>query len=125
MLPDDAQRRALVEQWMDWQATELNNAWRYAFMALVRKSPAHQDGAQIATSVATWNRHAGIFDQHLADGGAFIAGDTFTLADIAIGLSLARWQAAPIARPVFPAVDAYLKQLAQRPGYQAWAATFT
>jgi glutathione S-transferase len=22
-----------VEQWMDWQAGELNNAWRYAFMA--------------------------------------------------------------------------------------------
>jgi glutathione S-transferase len=27
--------RAHVEQWMDWQATELNNAWRYAFMGLV------------------------------------------------------------------------------------------
>jgi glutathione S-transferase len=125
VLPDDAQRRARVEQWMDWQATEFNNAWRYAFMALVRKSPAHQDSTQIASSVATWNRHAGILDQHLADGGAFIAGDTFTLADIAIGLSLARWQAAPIERPVFPAVDAYLARLALRPGYQAWAANFT
>ena len=125
MLPGDAQRRAIVEQWMDWQATEFNNAWRYAFMALVRKSPAHQDGAQIATSVATWNRHAGILDQHLAHGGAYIAGDTFTLADIAIGLSLARWQAAPVERPIFPAVDAYLARLAQRPGYQAWAANFT
>jgi hypothetical protein len=31
--------RARVEQWMDWQATELNNSWRYAFMALVRHSP--------------------------------------------------------------------------------------
>ena len=30
--------RALVEQWMDWQATEFNNAWRYAFMAKVRQS---------------------------------------------------------------------------------------
>ena len=26
LYPEDAQARALVEQWMDWQATELNSA---------------------------------------------------------------------------------------------------
>src|SRR5262245_36759787 len=31
LLPADAHARALVEQWMDWQATELNGAWRYSF----------------------------------------------------------------------------------------------
>ena len=124
LLPVDAQRRALVEQWMDWQATEFNNAWRYAFMALVRNSPAHQDRAQIAAGTANWNRHAGILDQHLA-GRTFVAGDTFTLADIVLGLSLARWQAAPIERPVLPAVAAYLARLAGRPGYQAWAVNFS
>ena len=36
--------RAQVEQWMDWQATELNGAWRYAFMALVRHSADHRPG---------------------------------------------------------------------------------
>src|SRR3954465_7618298 len=45
LLPAAAAERALVEQWMDWQAGELNNAWRYAFMALVRRSPAHGDAA--------------------------------------------------------------------------------
>lgn len=35
---------------MDWQATELNNAWRYAFMALVRRSPAYGDAEQVAAS---------------------------------------------------------------------------
>ena len=48
LLPDDPQARALVEQWMDWQATELNTAWRYSFLALARKSPAHADAAAIA-----------------------------------------------------------------------------
>jgi glutathione S-transferase len=38
LLPAEARGRARVEQWMDWQAGELNNAWRYAFMALVRQS---------------------------------------------------------------------------------------
>jgi len=125
LLPRAARPRALVDQWMDWQATEFNNAWRYAFMALVRRSPAHQDHAQIASSIAAWQRHVGIFEQHLSSGNQCMVGSTFTPADIVIGLSLARWHAAPIERPPFPAVDAYLARLALRPGYQAWAADFT
>jgi glutathione S-transferase len=125
LLPAFGQQKALVEQWMGWQATEFNNAWRYAFMALVRNSPAHQDREQIAASVAAWHRHVGIIDQHLSIGSDYIVGNTFTPADIVIGLSLARWQAAPIERPLFPAVDAYLARLAPRPGYQAWAVNFT
>ena len=125
LLPADAEARAHVEQWMDWQAGEFNNAWRYAFSALVRKSPAHQDAEQIAAGIAAWNRHAGIVDRHLAQHGPYMTGATFTLADILIGLSLRRWQLAPIARPSLPAVEAYLTLLAQRPGYLAWCADWT
>ena len=39
--------RARVEQWMDWQAGELNNSWRYVFMARVRLSLAHTDTAAL------------------------------------------------------------------------------
>lgn len=37
LLPAEPQPAAEVEHWMDWQATEFNNAWRHAFMGLVRK----------------------------------------------------------------------------------------
>ena len=122
LLPAAPRERARVEQWMDWQATELNNAWRYAFMALVRNSPAHTDPAQIAASVDNWNRHVGILEARLAETQACIAGDRFTLADIVIGLSLNRWSMTPMARPDYPHVAAYLGRLAERPGYQAWCA---
>src|ERR1700738_5155649 len=56
LLPADLQERALVEQWMDWQAGELNNSWRYAFMSLVRHSAAHTDPEAVAASVSNWNR---------------------------------------------------------------------
>ena len=52
LLPATAAERARVEQWMDWQATEFNNAWRYAFMARVRQSPQHQDPHAIAAATA-------------------------------------------------------------------------
>ena len=82
LLPADAQARARVEQWMDWQAGELNKAWRYAFLALVRKSPAHTDAAAIEASRQAWNRHRQILAAQLDQTGAYAAGATFTLADI-------------------------------------------
>jgi len=117
LLPQDAAARGRVEQWMDWQATELNTAWRYAFMALVRKSPAHADPAMIAASVDSWNRAMRILDNQLARTGAFVAGATFTLADVVIGLATHRWFATPIARPELPAVAAYYARLCERPGF--------
>ena len=52
LLPDEPEKRGLVDQWMDWQATELNDAWRYSFLALVRRSPEHTDPVAIQASVA-------------------------------------------------------------------------
>jgi glutathione S-transferase len=118
LLPTGAQRRALVEQWMDWQATELNNAWRYAFMALVRNSPAHQDPAAIGAGIAAWNRHMAILDRQLDRTGAYACGDAFTLADVVLGLSVNRWAMTPISHPGLPAVRAYYDRLEQRPGFR-------
>ncbi|MBL8702997.1 MAG: glutathione S-transferase [Alphaproteobacteria bacterium] len=118
LLPAKPAARAVVEQWMDWQATELNNAWRYAFMALVRKSPAHADPVAVATSARSWNAHMRILDDRLARTGAHVAGATFTLADVVLGLSTHRWFMTPLDRPALPAVDAYYERLSGRPGFR-------
>ncbi|WP_115047237.1 glutathione S-transferase family protein [Xanthomonas arboricola] len=118
LLPSAPAARALVEQWMDWQATELNNAWRYAFMATVRGSAAHTDVQAIAASVREWNRHMTILEAQLQRGGPFVLGAGFTLADIVLGLSTQRWLASPIARPALPAVAAYHACLKTRAGFQ-------
>jgi glutathione S-transferase len=55
LLPATPWRRALVERWMDWQATELNSAWRGAFQGLVRKDAAYADPSVIAASARDWN----------------------------------------------------------------------
>lgn len=105
---------------MDWQATELNNAWRYAFMALVRGSAAHTDPAQIAASAASWNRHIGILERQLAAGGPYATGARLSLADVVLGLSVNRWMLTPIERPHFPAVLDYYERLGERPGFRAF-----
>ncbi len=117
LLPTAPAARALVEQWMDWQATELNTAWRYAFLSLVRQSAAHADAQALAASVAEWNRHMQILDRQLNKTGAYAAGDVFTLADVVLGLSTNRWLMTPMQRPALPAVEAWFARLRTRPGF--------
>ncbi|MFZ6862231.1 glutathione S-transferase family protein [Undibacterium sp. Ji67W] len=120
LLPSEAQSRARVEQWMDWQATELNNSWRYAFMALVRQSPAHTDQRVIAASIESWNRHMKIFEMQLERTGAYAVGADFTLADIVLGLSVHRWISMPMERPAMPAVSAYYERLCLREAFMQY-----
>lgn len=117
LLPGPPLARAHVEMWMDWQAAELNPSWRYAFMALVRKSPEHADRAEIARSVTMWNRNMRILEAQLARTGAYVAGEVFTVADIAIGLSVNRWRMTPLEHPDLPAVAAYHQRLAARAAF--------
>jgi glutathione S-transferase len=119
LLPAAPRERAQVERWMDWQLGDLNNAWRPAFMGLVRRSPQHQDAQAIAASAAEWNRLMTRLDAQLQRSGAFVAGRDFTLADIVLGLSTQRWLATPIERPALVALAAWYAQLVQRPAFVA------
>ncbi|KAA1012082.1 glutathione S-transferase [Paraburkholderia panacisoli] len=120
LYPADPGERARCDQWIDWQASELNRSWSYAFLALVRHSPAHQDRQQIALSCANWTRHMAIVEGQLARTGAFIAGQAFSLADIPIALSVNRWLETPLQHAEFPAVAAYMARLGEREGYREY-----
>ena len=117
LLPTEPQRRAEVDRWIDWQATEFNGAWRYAFSAIVRRNPAFHDRREIEASTKQWTRMVHILDRQLMRTGAYVAGAAFTLADIPIGLSVNRWFMTPMERPPLPAVSAYYERLSERPAF--------
>jgi len=117
LLPVEPRARARVEQWMDWQATELNSAWRYVFMARVRHSPAHADAQAITASEQAWHHCMRILDGQLERTGAHVTGEAFTLADVVIGLSVQRWLHTPLSHPALPAVQAYRQCLRERPAF--------
>ena len=119
LLPLAPQARARVEQWMDWMAGELNNAWRYAFMSLVRKSAAHTDAAAVQASIVNWNRHMTMLDAQLQAGHGFVVGTRLTLADVVLGLATHRWFSTPMLRPALPAVSAYYERLSQSTAFVA------
>ncbi|MBI5256857.1 MAG: glutathione S-transferase [Burkholderiales bacterium] len=119
LLPAEPAARARVEQWMDWQATELNTAWRHAFMGLVRKSPAFADPAGIEASTAAWNRMMALLDAQLVrSASGHVLPQGFTLADVVLGLSTHRWFMTPMPRPRLPAVEAYYERLSERAAFR-------
>jgi len=120
LLPTDVRRRAVVEQWMDWQTTQLNNSWRYAFFALVRKAATHTDPKAIEASVADWNRHMQILEAQLQRTGKFVTGAEFTLADLVLGLSTHRWFMTPMEQAHLPAVAAFYERLSTRPAFMTY-----
>ncbi|SEI18178.1 glutathione S-transferase family protein [Pseudomonas asplenii] len=120
LYPADAKARARVDQWMDWQATDFNKSWGYAFLSLIRQSAAHQDPEALAEGCRQWTRHMAILERQLDTTGAYVSGREFSLADIPIGLSVNRWFETPLAHPDFPAVNAYYERLSQRAGFRLY-----
>ncbi|AVP99911.1 glutathione S-transferase [Ahniella affigens] len=111
---DNLRAAAWVDQWLDWQQSTLNPAWRDAFLGLVRQHPAHRSPALIHASVQLWSETMQILEQTLSDGRRFLVGDRFSIADISVGLSIHRWLQTPIPREPLPFVLAYYEALKRR-----------
>ncbi|MBI4046963.1 MAG: glutathione S-transferase family protein [Devosia nanyangense] len=112
--PTVLQERALVDQWLTWQATELNPPWGYAVNALIRKKPEYSDAERTAESIAKWSERMNLVEARLAQTGAYIAGETFSLADIALVLSIHRWFSTPFMHPHLPRVRDYFDRVKER-----------
>ncbi|GJD36230.1 glutathione S-transferase family protein [Methylobacterium aerolatum] len=111
-MPEDPRERALVEQWVDWQATSFTPAMRDAFWQLFRTpSP---DGAMVAASLTKSEAHAAILDAHLA-GRTYTVGERFTIADIALGCAAHRWLNLPAERAERPNLSRWYALVAGRP----------
>ena len=113
--PATAQARADADRWMDWQATTATPAMRDAFWQLVRLKKDERDSGTIAKSVEASERIAVILDGAVA-GKPYLAGDTFSVADIALGAHAHRWLNLPIDRPALPALEAWYGRIRPRPG---------
>jgi len=123
LMPDDRQTRATMDQWLDWQQTELVGSWAYAFRALGRPTPGYDDKTQIERSIEVWTARMAILGRQLA-GSQYVAG-SFSLADIALGVAVHRWFATPFDKPAMPNVEAYYARLKERPAAGAYLSAKT
>ncbi len=120
LLPEEPKQRAMVEAWMDWQATDLNTAWRAAFMGRVRHHPDFSDADRQSRSIEAWNTAMSFLDTQLAETGPYIGGKSFSLADIVLALSTNRWELTPIERPTLHAINAWMDRLSSQVGFNTY-----
>lgn len=117
MWPQEPHARANVDRWMDAQQTVLNRPMGVVFWGLVRTPADKRDPAAIAQGIADTAKAYGLIEP-LLGRQPYLAGETFTLADIPWGVHAHRWFNMDFDRPALPNLRAWYDRLRQRPAYQ-------
>lgn len=118
LCPASLETRALAERWMDWQLSTLAAPVSIVFQALYRSAPERRDPVALERHTREANRAVGVLEEHLARH-PFVAGDAFTMGDIALGTMVHRWlEMTGIERPPLPSSHAWRARLAERPAFR-------
>lgn len=116
LLPADPVGASLVERWMDWQLAGLNPPMIALLLGYYRSPEAERNLAALEgarkQAVAAWAVLDGILGTQ-----DFVAGPSFTLADIGIGIQAYRWYAYPVTRPKLPHLERWLDRIKDRTGF--------
>ena len=113
--PQDLERRADVDRWMEWQSTAYTPAMWAAFWQLVRTPEDKRDAKAVEASRAKTDKLAAILDTHLASR-RHLCGEGFTAADIVVGCAAHRWLNLPVERTPRPHLERWYADLKSRPG---------
>jgi glutathione S-transferase len=115
--PRDLRARASIDRWLDCQQTRLNAPQSVVFIGMIRTKPEDRDQAAMTRALAGAAAAWGLLETPLTRA-PFIAGDAFTLADIAWGVHVHRWFNMDIPRPEMPWLRAWYDRLLTRPAYR-------
>jgi glutathione S-transferase len=119
LYPVDIKARAIVEQWMDWAFTDAYVGIRPVFLGLqVKMAPFKDDPAAIQAGIQEWTRQMERLDGHLSAAGPYVAGASFTVGDIPVGLIVNRWFSIAFEKPTLPHLSRYYDRLGERPAYR-------
>jgi len=109
--------RASANRWMDWQLTAMNPFMVTVYQGLIRKSEGERDLAAIESARHQAAEKWEMVDHTLRES-SYLAGDTFSMGDIPLGVWAHRWFNLSIHRPQLPRVEQWYKRLCERPAYQ-------
>jgi glutathione S-transferase len=110
--------RANIDRWLDWQLAMLNPVEGPVFLGTIRTPPEKHDRAALAAGVEKLAKQWAIVEAHLASR-PYIAGDTFSIADIALAIFAHRFLRNPfITVPPLPNISAWHGRLRPRQGFK-------
>ena len=104
---------AIAEQWMEFQATDLQLNMTPIFWGLVRNPPEDRDQDLIDKNIILLNKKFEIFDNFLSDR-EFILNNSFGMSDIIMGVATYRYNSLPIERPNLVNLQNWYKKISNR-----------
>jgi glutathione S-transferase len=117
LYPRDALQRSQVERWMDWELASLQPAFIDLFWGYYRTPAQARDAAAIADAQQRCRRFFKALDRQLGEG-PYLAGDYFSLADIACGVCLYRYFNMGLEVDSPSQVSGWYQRLSQRAAFQ-------
>ena len=115
--PRDSSGRARASQWMDWQLTVAGPAIFQAFWGLIRTPEDKRDHKAIAESQTKTTDAMKMVDAQLGRS-AYLAGDSFSMGDIPVGLIAFRFRQLVPERPAMPNLDRWYAEIEKRPAFR-------
>jgi glutathione S-transferase len=115
--PTDLKVRADADRWMDWCTSTLSPTVRPVFWNLVRTPPEQRNMKEIEDGSKKTAELLALLDAALA-GRKFIAGDRFSMGDIAFGPVVYLVNNVPFDRPKLASYDAWYARISERPAFR-------
>lgn len=131
---DSAEGMARCSPWMDWAlAKNITMGCNHDLVdQIARIPPGKRDMSLVLAAHQGYLDRLQLVEDRLQETGAFLAGERFSVADIAIGAEVSRWSCAverwardaaedliepPPKMPHLPGLNAYLLRLQERPAF--------
>jgi glutathione S-transferase len=109
-----------INRWLDWQNGALWADISGVFVQLIRTPEAQRNAEVVKAASARLAKNWAIVDEYLGDR-PFIAGDSFTIADIALGVMAETWVYLDLPdKPALPRFSAWYARLESRPGFKKY-----
>lgn len=122
--PDDlfpSHIRPEILQWLFWETKHYNDALgTIAWQTVIKPNFLKQDPDEQAVATATEDflKYADVLDAHLS-GNTHVIGDTWTIADYALGALEKFMEAVPVDFDQFPNITVFYKNLRDNPHWSA------
>ena len=115
--PDGAEAQAKADQWMDFAATTLSPSMTGVFFETFRHPLEKRSAEKLARHVAALDVATDVLEAELASSN-WLAGEEFSIADIAAGSFMYRYHTLEFPRPERPALSAWYDKLSTRAAYR-------
>ena len=114
--------RTHIDRWLDWELGTLQPDFLALFWNYFRTPEKKRDNAIVEENLRRCEKRFSLLNNHLSNQ-PYLAGDSFTIADVAVGTCLYRYKTMGTKTASYDFVNSWYQKLLARPAYQRNIAT--